>query len=73
MRSKDINMLFTGRMGVSERGISRHVNSVSYIDRAARIFFPASFGLLNLCYWLVYVTWQEDFKWDDPPMTTVNH
>ncbi|KAH0955354.1 hypothetical protein HN011_004832 [Eciton burchellii] len=48
--------------------ISRHTNSVSRIDRVARIVFPASFGLLNVCYWVVYVTYQEEFKWQDPPI-----
>ncbi|XP_049809266.1 gamma-aminobutyric acid receptor alpha-like [Schistocerca nitens] len=43
----------------------RHVNSVSQIDRAARVLFPASFGLLNVCYWLAYYTYQEEFQWDD--------
>ncbi|GLH14021.1 Gamma-aminobutyric acid receptor subunit beta-like, partial [Gryllus bimaculatus] len=45
---------------------SRYVNSVSHIDRAARIFFPASFGLLNVLYWLAYYKYQEDFRWKDP-------
>lgn len=51
--------------------ISRHINSVSYIDRVARIVFPASFGLLNVCYWMVYVTYQEEFKWQDPPIGSI--
>ncbi|EZA47794.1 Gamma-aminobutyric acid receptor subunit alpha-4 [Ooceraea biroi] len=51
--------------------ISRHINSVSYIDRVARIVFPASFGLLNVCYWVVYVTYQEEFKWQDPPIGSI--
>ncbi|CAG9803058.1 unnamed protein product [Chironomus riparius] len=33
-------------------GPKKHVNSVSLIDRAARVFFPTSFGILNLLYWL---------------------
>ncbi|XP_070491785.1 gamma-aminobutyric acid receptor subunit alpha-1 isoform X5 [Chironomus tepperi] len=33
-------------------GSKKHVNSVSLIDRAARVFFPTSFGILNLLYWL---------------------
>ncbi|XP_036149128.1 gamma-aminobutyric acid receptor alpha-like isoform X3 [Monomorium pharaonis] len=49
----------------------RHINSVSYIDRVARIVFPASFGLLNVCYWVVYVTYQEEFKWQDPPIGSI--
>ncbi|KAJ8982646.1 hypothetical protein NQ317_019047 [Molorchus minor] len=32
----------------SQHGHMRHVNSVSLIDRAARILFPASFGFFNL-------------------------
>ncbi|XP_050444735.1 gamma-aminobutyric acid receptor alpha-like [Cataglyphis hispanica] len=51
--------------------ISRHINSVSHIDRVARIVFPASFGLLNVCYWMVYVTYQEEFKWQDPPIGSI--
>ncbi|KAJ6638698.1 Gamma-aminobutyric acid receptor subunit alpha-6 [Pseudolycoriella hygida] len=42
-------------------GTSRYVNSVSLIDRTARIGFPMSFTILNILYWLVYVTFQEDF------------
>ncbi|KAH1020136.1 hypothetical protein HUJ04_009856 [Dendroctonus ponderosae] len=41
----------------------RHVNSVSLIDKTARIVFPTSFGLFNLFYWLVYIMTQENFKW----------
>ncbi|XP_034936799.1 gamma-aminobutyric acid receptor alpha-like isoform X2 [Chelonus insularis] len=48
--------------------VERHINSVSYIDRVARVVFPASFTLLNVFYWLVYVTYQEEFKWQDPPI-----
>jgi gamma-aminobutyric acid receptor subunit alpha len=46
---------------------SRHVNSVSHIDKTARILFPASFGLLNLFYWVAYYTCPEEFGWIDPP------
>uniref|UniRef100_A0A0C9RMM0 GABRA4 protein n=1 Tax=Fopius arisanus TaxID=64838 RepID=A0A0C9RMM0_9HYME len=53
--------------------VERHINSVSYIDRVARVVFPASFGLLNVFYWLVYVTYQEEFKWQDPPLGSVAH
>ncbi|XP_017769896.1 PREDICTED: gamma-aminobutyric acid receptor alpha-like isoform X2 [Nicrophorus vespilloides] len=52
---------------------ARHVNSVSYIDRAARVLFPTSFTLLNVIYWVVYYTYQEDFKWGDPPLHTLSH
>jgi gamma-aminobutyric acid receptor subunit alpha len=53
--------------------VSRHVNSVSYIDQAARVLFPASFGLLNLFYWVAYYTYQEEFGWGDPPITPFGH
>ncbi|XP_061935811.1 gamma-aminobutyric acid receptor alpha-like isoform X1 [Apis cerana] len=52
--------------------IARHINSVSYIDKVARIVFPASFGLLNVCYWVTYVTYQEEFKWQDPPLGSIS-
>ncbi|XP_055304558.1 gamma-aminobutyric acid receptor subunit alpha-1 isoform X2 [Sitodiplosis mosellana] len=39
----------------------RYINSVSLIDRSARIGFPLSFGILILLYWLIYVTYQDDF------------
>ncbi|XP_003695750.2 gamma-aminobutyric acid receptor subunit alpha-5-like [Apis florea] len=52
--------------------IARHINSVSYIDKVARIVFPASFGLLNVCYWVIYVTYQEEFKWQDPPLGSIS-
>ncbi|XP_035726979.1 gamma-aminobutyric acid receptor subunit alpha-2-like [Vespa mandarinia] len=52
--------------------VARHINSVSTIDRVARIVFPASFGLLNVCYWVVYVTYQEEFKWQDPPIGSIS-
>ena len=53
--------------------IARHINSVSYIDKVARVVFPASFGLLNVCYWVIYVTYQEEFKWQDPPFGSISH
>ena len=60
-----------GTRGSTDIGvIARHVNSVSHIDRAARILFPASFGLLNLFYWVIYYTFQEEFDWRDPPIAT---
>ncbi|XP_076624059.1 gamma-aminobutyric acid receptor subunit alpha-2 isoform X2 [Colletes latitarsis] len=52
--------------------IARHINSVSYIDKVARIVFPASFGFLNICYWVTYVTYQEEFKWQDPPIGSIS-
>lgn len=60
-----------GCRGKGER-IERHINSVSHIDRVARVIFPASFTLLNLFYWLAYVTYQEDFKWQDPPLGSIS-
>ncbi|CAH1370142.1 gamma-aminobutyric acid receptor subunit alpha-6 isoform X1 [Tenebrio molitor] len=51
----------------------RHVNSVSLIDRAARILFPASFGFLNLIYWMIYFTYQDDFKWADTKLGSLAH
>lgn len=39
----------------------RYINSVSLIDRSARIGFPLSFTILILLYWLIYVTYQDDF------------
>ncbi|XP_033217149.1 gamma-aminobutyric acid receptor alpha-like [Belonocnema kinseyi] len=53
--------------------IERHINSVSHIDRVARVVFPASFTFLNVCYWVVYVTYQQEFKWQDPPIGTTSH
>lgn len=52
----------------SSSGINKHVNSVSYIDQAARIMFPASFTVLNVAYWMFYVKYQEEFGWKDPPI-----
>ncbi|XP_049825720.1 gamma-aminobutyric acid receptor subunit alpha-6 [Aethina tumida] len=51
----------------------RHINSVSLIDRASRVLFPTTFGLFNLCYWMVYFTAQDDFKWGDTKLHTLNH
>ncbi|XP_015514821.1 gamma-aminobutyric acid receptor subunit alpha-1 isoform X1 [Neodiprion lecontei] len=69
-RQREATAGICGRLGQS---VNRHVNSVSYIDRAARICFPASFGLLNVCYWMLYVTWQDEFKWQDPPIAFFSH
>lgn len=49
----------------------RYINSVSLIDRSARIGFPMSFGILILLYWLVYVTYQDDFPWVKEPHSTI--
>jgi gamma-aminobutyric acid receptor subunit alpha len=43
-------------------GRRAHVNSVSLIDRAARILFPFSFFSLNLLYWL-FLYYQDYFHW----------
>lgn len=48
-------------------GLSKHINSVSYIDQAARVLFPASFAALNLAYWMLYGASPEEFGWKDPP------
>ncbi|XP_041973405.1 gamma-aminobutyric acid receptor subunit alpha-2 [Aricia agestis] len=50
-----------------------HINSVSHIDRAARVLFPASFALLNLFYWLVYAFANDDFDWSNNPINTLSH
>lgn len=51
------------REATEKSGTARYVNSVSLIDRSARIGFPMSFGILNLLYWLVYVVFQDNFPW----------
>ncbi|KAI8440072.1 hypothetical protein MSG28_001495 [Choristoneura fumiferana] len=56
-----------------EAGMRGHINSVSHIDRAARVLFPASFAILNLFYWLVYVFSNDDFAWSDNPMNSLSH
>ncbi|RVE46166.1 hypothetical protein evm_009170 [Chilo suppressalis] len=56
-----------------EAGIRGHINSVSHIDRAARVLFPASFALLNLFYWLIYAFANNDFDWSDSPMNSLSH
>ncbi|KAJ0179240.1 hypothetical protein K1T71_004952 [Dendrolimus kikuchii] len=56
-----------------EAGSRGHINSVSHIDRAARILFPASFALLNLFYWMVYAFSSDDFAWSDNPINTLSH
>jgi gamma-aminobutyric acid receptor subunit alpha len=49
------------REATEQAGDKRHVNSVSLVDRSARVLFPASFLFLNILYWLVYYTFQDDF------------
>ncbi|CAG9856738.1 unnamed protein product [Phyllotreta striolata] len=57
----------------NSHGRVRHVNSVSLIDRTARVVFPASFGFFNLFYWMAYITTQEKFKWGDMKLSSANH
>lgn len=52
-RERDVKMSAGGR--------NRYVNSVSLIDRTARVVFPASFTILNILYWLAFYTYQKDF------------
>ncbi|XP_022905767.2 gamma-aminobutyric acid receptor subunit alpha-2 [Onthophagus taurus] len=52
---------------------SRHINSVSHIDRMARVLFPTTFGFLNLCYWLFYITYQDDFNWSNTKLHSLSH
>ncbi|XP_041451308.1 gamma-aminobutyric acid receptor subunit alpha-6 [Drosophila obscura] len=40
-----------------------YVNSVSLIDRIARIAFPMSFAIFNLLYWLAYGMYKKEFSW----------
>ncbi|XP_068628059.1 gamma-aminobutyric acid receptor subunit alpha-6 [Battus philenor] len=56
-----------------EAGKRGHINSVSHIDKAARVLFPASFALLNLFYWMIYAFSSDDFAWSDNPMNTLSH
>lgn len=42
-------------------GKNRYVNSVSLIDRTARIVFPTSFAILQIIYWLAFFTYQKEF------------
>ncbi|KAL0839443.1 hypothetical protein ABMA28_016158 [Loxostege sticticalis] len=56
-----------------EAGNRGHINSVSHIDRAARVLFPASFAMLNLFYWMIYAFSSADFAWSDNPINTLSH
>ncbi|XP_050362873.1 gamma-aminobutyric acid receptor alpha-like [Nymphalis io] len=56
-----------------EAGNRRHINSVSHIDKAARVLFPASFALLNLFYWMIYALSNDAFAWSDNPINTLSH
>ncbi|KAL1506054.1 hypothetical protein ABEB36_005486 [Hypothenemus hampei] len=69
-RQREAAALDSGKNG--HHGI-RHVNSVSLIDRTARIVFPASFGLFNLFYWMIYIMTQENFKWGDNKLNPQSH
>ncbi|XP_064637702.1 gamma-aminobutyric acid receptor alpha-like isoform X2 [Lineus longissimus] len=40
---------------MKSRTSKRGVNSVSKIDRIARVLFPGSFLFFNICYWTVYL------------------
>ncbi|KAH8398014.1 hypothetical protein KR222_010174, partial [Zaprionus bogoriensis] len=44
------------------RGMS-YVNSISLIDRVARVAFPMTFALFNLLYWLAYGMYKKEFSW----------
>ncbi|KPI91198.1 Gamma-aminobutyric acid receptor subunit alpha-6 [Papilio xuthus] len=56
-----------------EAGKRGHINSVSHIDKAARVLFPASFALLNFFYWMIYALSSDDFAWSDNPINTLSH
>lgn len=58
---KKICVIFNEFIMFSGGNKKRYINSVSLIDRSARIGFPLSFGILILLYWLIYVTYQDDF------------
>nr|CAI5822986.1 unnamed protein product [Callosobruchus analis] len=57
----------------NQHGHMRHVNSVSLIDRTARVVFPASFGFFNLFYWMAYFMMQDNFKWGDTKLSPRSH
>ncbi|EDW07298.1 gamma-aminobutyric acid receptor alpha-like [Drosophila mojavensis] len=40
-----------------------YVNSISLIDRVARVAFPMTFALFNLLYWLAYGMYKKEFSW----------
>ncbi|KAH8368810.1 hypothetical protein KR084_007995, partial [Drosophila pseudotakahashii] len=46
-------------------GANCYVNSVSLIDRVARIAFPMSFAFLNLLYWWAYGMYKKEFSWSN--------
>ncbi|XP_046979079.1 gamma-aminobutyric acid receptor alpha-like [Vanessa cardui] len=56
-----------------EAGNRGHINSVSHIDKAARVLFPASFALLNFFYWMIYALSNDTFAWSDNPINTLSH
>ncbi|XP_030378780.1 gamma-aminobutyric acid receptor alpha-like [Scaptodrosophila lebanonensis] len=51
------------RDAAAEKSGRSYVNSVSLIDRVARIAFPMSFALFNLLYWLAYGMYKKEFSW----------
>ncbi|CAH1958831.1 unnamed protein product [Acanthoscelides obtectus] len=57
----------------NQHGHMRHINSVSLIDRTARVVFPASFGFFNLFYWMAYFMLQDNFKWGDTKLSSRSH
>lgn len=59
------NEKFKKRRQRQVSGIKGRMNSVSKIDRVARILFPTTFCILNLCYWVGYVTYEDNFSWRD--------
>ncbi|ALC49631.1 CG8916 [Drosophila busckii] len=48
---------------VQGRGAAGYVNSISLIDRVARVAFPMTFALFNLLYWLAYGMYKKEFSW----------
>ncbi|XP_016942068.2 gamma-aminobutyric acid receptor subunit alpha-2 isoform X2 [Drosophila suzukii] len=46
-------------------GANCYVNSVSLIDRVARIAFPMSFAFLNVLYWWAYGMYKKEFSWSN--------
>ncbi|KAH8421373.1 hypothetical protein KR009_003280, partial [Drosophila setifemur] len=58
-RERDAAAQNTGQ----RRGATSYVNSVSLIDRVARVAFPMSFAFFNLLYWLAYGMYKKEFSW----------
>ncbi|KAH8273308.1 hypothetical protein KR018_010570 [Drosophila ironensis] len=55
------------RDAAAENNVQGHcnsyVNSVSLIDRVARVAFPMSFAMFNFLYWLAYGMYKKEFSW----------